>query len=379
MDAVELWAAVQLTALGGDTEGLLGAAAAAGLHLRQIEPLPGGFAARCAAWHYLPLAGLARRRRVRLRVTRRRGLWFRLRPLARRAGLWVGLAVFLPLLLWARGLVWAVEYPGMTPGQEARAAAALRTVGLEPGAPVTQALLTAGEYALLEGGEFAWASVNFFGGRLTVEAAPARNAPEIFSGNLQGLKASAAGVVTEINLKSGTPLVTPGATVTEGQTLIGTSRTERDGTLIYQPAAGSVLARFEWSAAHTQALESHSPALTGEADTRRVIRWAGRELVLPFGPGEDSGGLAITRHIQPDLWGLPLPFSVEETTFYQQQPAELRYSDETALALARLACLQALEEEYPDAQLVAQRENVQRTADAVHYDVVYTVIADIAR
>ena len=33
----------------------------------------------------------------------------------------------------------------------------------------------------------------------------------------------------------------------------------------------------------------------------------------------------------------------------------------------------------PDAQLVAQRENVQRTADAVHYDVVYTVIADIAR
>ena len=196
---------------------------------------------------------------------------------------------------------------------------------------------------------------------------------------MQGLKASAAGVVTEINLKSGTPLVTPGATVAEGQTLIGTSRTERDGTLIYQPAAGSVRARFEWSAAHTQPLDSQSPALTGEADTRRVIRWAGRELALPFGPGEDSGGLAITRHIQPDLWGLPLPFSVEETTYYQQQPAELRYSDETALALARLACLQALEEEYPDAQLVAQRENVQRTADAVHYDVVYTVIADIAR
>src|SRR5699024_11381829 len=104
---------------------LLVTVAAAVLQLSQFEPLPGGFAARCAAWHYLPLAGLARRRRVRLRVTRRRGLWFRLRPLARRAGLWVGLAVFLPLLLWARGLVWAVEYPGMTPGQEARAAAAL--------------------------------------------------------------------------------------------------------------------------------------------------------------------------------------------------------------------------------------------------------------
>ena len=49
MDAVELWAAVALTAQGGDTEGLLGAAAREGLHLRRVEPLPGGFSARCAA------------------------------------------------------------------------------------------------------------------------------------------------------------------------------------------------------------------------------------------------------------------------------------------------------------------------------------------
>ena len=135
MEAVQLWAGVAFTACGGDTEGLLNDAAGAGLHLARVAAQPGGFCGHCAAWRYRPLAALARRRRVRLRVKRRQGLFFRLRPLLRRTGLWVGLGLFLPLLVWSRGLVWAVEYEGMTPGQQARAAALLReSAGLMPGA-----------------------------------------------------------------------------------------------------------------------------------------------------------------------------------------------------------------------------------------------------
>ena len=139
MEAVQLWAGVTFSARGGHTEALLNDAAGAGLQLAAIVPRPGGFDGRCAAWRYRRLAKLARQRRVRLQVQKRRGLFFRLRPLLRRTGLWVGLAVFLPLLLWSRGLVWSVFYTDMTPGQQARAAALLReNAGLEPGARVSQ-------------------------------------------------------------------------------------------------------------------------------------------------------------------------------------------------------------------------------------------------
>lgn len=378
MDAVELWAAVALTAQGGDTEGLLGAAAREGLHLRRVEPLPGGFSARCAAGRYLQLASLARRRRVRLRVTRRRGLRFLLRPLFRRAGLWAGLACFLPLILWARGLVWAVEYPGLTPGQQARAEAALRSVELMPGARVTQSLLSDGEFALLESGEFAWASVNFFGGRLTVEAAPARAAPEIFSGSLQALRAKADGVVTEVTLKSGTPLVAPGQQVAAGQDLIGTARSERDGTLIFEPAAGSVIARFEWDASCDQPLEAAAPLLTGETETLYSLFFSGKRVSLPVSPDQAPADAAVTRHIQPDLLGLPLPFSIEETTLYRRQAGTVYYPDDLALSMARLHCLEALCAEYPDARIVARRENVEMDSGLLRYSVTYTLLADIA-
>ena len=110
MDAVTLWAGVQFQAQNGDTDGLLTEAARQGLHLSEVLPCPGGFTARCAAWHYQRLAALARRKHVLLRIQAKTGLFFRLRPLLRRTGLWAGILLFVPLLLWLQGFVWTVQF-----------------------------------------------------------------------------------------------------------------------------------------------------------------------------------------------------------------------------------------------------------------------------
>lgn len=382
MEAVQLWAGVAFTALNGDTEGLLNDAASTGIHLSRISAQPGGFSGCCAAWRYRKLASLARRRRVRLQVQRRRGLFFRLRPLFRRTGLWVGMAVFVPLLLWSRGLIWSVDYGSLTAGQQARAAVVLREeTGLEPGVRVTQELLTAGEYALLKSGEFSWASLNFFGGRLEVEAAAAKQVPAIFSGKLQTLHARTGGLVTEVNLKSGTALVVPGQQVETGQPLISTSRTERDGTPIFAPAAGIVMARFEWGAEYDQPLSAEVPLLTGRTHTKLRLSCGGLQIRLP---GLDGGligptpnDIEITRHVQLELYGLPLPVAVEETVRYQRRIREVTYTDDLALAMARLHCLQELAEEWPHAQIVAQKESVEMRSDHLHYAVTYTILDNI--
>ena len=83
-------------------------------------------------------------------------------------------------------------------------------------------------------------------GKLVAEAAAAKPVPDIAAGTLHGLRARVSGTVVRTNLVSGTMLVVPGQAVEAGQGLIGTARAERDGTLIFQPAAGSVRAQFEW-------------------------------------------------------------------------------------------------------------------------------------
>ena len=313
---------------------------------------------------------------MRLRVEKRLGLFFRLRPLLRRTGLWAGLALFIPLLLWSQQFVWAVDTSTLTRGQAARAFAVLRQADLAPGAAATEAKRTAGEYALLESGEFSWASLNFAKGRLEVRAAAAVPKPAIAAGTLHGLRARCAGVVTKTNLTSGTMLVVPGQAVEAGQGLIGTARQERDGTLIFAPAAGTVRAQLEWSDAQSVPLEETVLQPTGRYTVRYRLSAAGQNWTLPsVQPPEQA--LERTRHLQPELLGLPLPCSVEETTFYEQQPQLLRRTEAQALALARLHSLQALYTAFPDAALVARKEDTTCTDTTLEYTAVYTLEADI--
>lgn len=376
MEAASLWAGVRFTARNGSPEALLTDAAAQGLHLYGISARPGGFCGHCAAWQYQRLAALARHRRVRLRVEKRKGLYFLLRPLLRRKGLWVGLAAWGLVLVWLQGLVWAVDYGSLTTGQRARAGAVLRSCGLQPGAAVTEELLRTGEYALLEGGEFSWASLNFEKGRLAVEAAPARARPEIAAGTLHGLRAKCNGTVLRTNLTSGTMLVAPGQTVEAGQGLIGTARSERNGTLIFVPAAGTVVAQLEWQTDQSVPLAEALPQLTGENRTSYRLFFAGHSSVfLPSAP--DGDGLCRTRHLQLEIFGLPLPCAVEETTYYGQQQKIMHRTEAQALTLARLQGLRALHDAFPDAEILARREECTVQEEALYYNAVYTVAADI--
>ena len=376
MEPVRFWAAVEFTAQNGGTDALLTAAAQAGLHPYRVVPLPGGFEAHCAAWQYRRFAALARKNRVRLRLQKKQGLYFVLRPLLRRVGLWVGFALFVPLLLWAQGFIWAADYSTLTPGQAARAAAVLRENGLQPGSAVTEEKLTAGEYALLRSGEFSWASLNFARGRLEVEAAATAPKPDIAAGTLHGIRAKRGGVVVSTNLVSGTMLAKPGQTVEAGQGLIGTARSERDGTLIFVPAAGTVRAQFEWSGSRQIALTEPILQKTGHSVSSYRLNCFGQAISLPAAKVPEQAE-KHTRHFQPELFGLPLPCSVQEVCRYEQQETALLRTEEQAAALARMQCLQALYAAWPDAELLARKEDCTVNGDVLDYTAVYTIVADI--
>lgn len=378
MEPVRLWAAVEFTARSGSTEALLTAAARAGLHLYGMTALPGGFCGHCAAWQYPRLAALARRYRVRLRVRKKQGLYFRVRPLLRRAGLWAGLAVFLPLLLWTQQFVWFADTSTLTAGQAARASATLREASLQPGSAVTEAKLAAGEYALLHSGEFSWASLNFAKGRLEVEAAAAKPKPDIAAGTLHGIRARCSGTVVRTNLVSGTMLVVPGQQVEAGQGLIGTARSERDGTLIFAPAAGTVLAQFEWNDTRTVPLEENVFQYTGGCTRSIELLVFGQAFALPAASAPENAVLTA-RHYQPELplLGLALPCSIREICRYGQQPETLCRTEEQAAALARLQSLQALYAAWPDAERIARKEDCTVNDGRLNYTVTYTIVADI--
>lgn len=381
MPSSPLFSSVRFRAWNGSPEAFLMRAAEARLSLTSLSALPGGVRGVCPARQYRALCRLARRCRMSVRLERRQGAFFALRPLLRRTGLWAGLALGVPLLLWAQGFVWVIRCPGLTPGQTARVCALLReSCALRPGQRAAEPLFADGETALVTSGEFAWASLNFSRGRLTVEASPARPVPDIAAGSPQGLTARADGVVLRVNLTGGTALVSPGDTVAAGQLLISTERLDRSGAPLREPAAGQVFARVTFTAEAAQPLHTEGQTLAAPRTAARRLFFAGRYFDLPTlqktaAPPAET----FLRHWQPTLLGLPLPLEWEETLTLPAQPAALEYTAAQAADLVRLRCRQSLAAAWPDAECIARAETVTEEDGVVVCRAVYTLAADIVR
>ena len=171
-------------------------------------------------------------------------------------------------------------------------------------------------------------------------------------------------------------LVVPGQTVEAGQGLIGTARSERDGTLIFAPAAGTVVAQLEWETNQSIPLAETLPQLTGANKANYRLFFAGHSTALLTSASERDG-LYRTRHLQLEVFGLPLPCAVEETAFYGQRQETIYRTEAQALTLARLQGLRALHDAFPDADILARRETCTVQEETLHYNAVYTVAADI--
>ena len=118
------------------------------------------------------------------------------------------------------------------------------------------------------------------------------------------------------------------------------------------------------------------PQLTGKNTTNYKLFFAEHSAALsPSAP--DGDGLCRTRHLQLEVFGLPLPCAVEETIYYGQQQKMMYRTEAQALTLARLQGLRALHDAFPDAEIFARREECTVQEDALHYHAVYTVAADI--
>ena len=371
-------ATVRFSAQGGRYARFLSDCLAAGIPLTGVEPCGEGVRAWAPARAYKRLRPLARRHRTRLRVLERRGLWFRLRPLRRRWGLAVGAAVFCLLLWGMQQLIWAIDCQGLDPARQQTARALLTEAGLWPGARVTRELLEQGEQALLDWDDLAWASLSFSQGRLRVEAAPALDTLPVEGNDPVDLVAAADGVILSVNAQEGFVCKTAGQTVARGEVLIAARQADRNEVLRTAHPRGQVIARVTRTFTCEQPLVCRSEAPTGDMESTYALQtfWG----VLLLSDQElPAGGEIRTYHRQLSLLGLLLPVTLRETVWVERGVVEQTLSRETARQFARLACMRALYEAFPDAELRTSTEEESWEGEVLRYSLTLCFDADIAR
>ena len=371
---------VRFRAEGGDAENLLTACAGQGIPVSGVRATALGFTAWTPARCYHRLRPLARRSHTRVRLAKKQGLCFVLLRWRGRWGLVLGPLVLAAVLAFSGNVVWAIRFDGVPAAQQIQLRSQLLQAGIWEGAWLRPDSLDAARQELLvQNEEYSWLTLNFYRGRLVVEASQLRPAPELPQGQSCDLVSVADGVVLEVNIQSGQPLCSPGQTVAKGQQLAAGRYQDRDGRLFEVQSAGEVMAQVTFRCQAQQPMETTValPQSGGRSGRRLLVLGQ----TIPLGPQPQAGPeeQASVSSRPLTILGFALPATLEETWVTGSVQQTVTFTEEQALELAKLACREQLLQQLPGAEIQSERVYSRLEQGKLQVEMELVAVAQIAQ
>ena len=229
----------------GDFERFLTLCAKNEVRIWNIERKNGKITACTTISGYKEFLIFRRKTRAKIRITKKKGFPFFIKPILRRKGIVFGILAFILIYMFLSCHIWSVKVEGNEKISEAQLLSAAKELGLHTGAlkkSINAAMIK--EEIMYKFFDISWASVNTLGNTVTICVKEKTEKPEIIDKTApSNVYASFSGQIIEIDTFGGTPKVKVGDAVTKGQMLISAvmQKSETEEYLVH--AYGNVIAR----------------------------------------------------------------------------------------------------------------------------------------
>ena len=175
--------------VGGFPEKMVSELLKNGVVMRNVRLLASEISGECSPFTYYKVAKTARKNGVRLRVKKRRGLYFELSRYKTRGGLYAGFLVFVMMISLNKTRVLDIVVTGDAPREQTLKI--LSECGIEEGAALSGLNFSKAEQRLmLEIENCAWVDVSREGFRVKAEVRKGDEAPEVEGKNPRNITAS---------------------------------------------------------------------------------------------------------------------------------------------------------------------------------------------
>lgn len=328
---------VWFRAEGGFPEKLVNDAAAAGISLSESRREGEYLFACCAAKDYRRLRPLARRACMRLRLVRKSGLYFRLFPYRKRAGIPVGLALAAVLLTVLSRRIWIVQPEGNAALSNEKIVETAAALGVYPGCrieDIDMEVLRLRALDLLP--ETVYVSVNPGGCVARVSVNEREPAPDIqdFKKNFSNLVATRDGKILSTEIYSGQGTVAVGEGVTAGTLLVSGAVESASGNTVLRRSAGKILAQTVHTLSVTVPLTEEELLPDGSSFFRPSLRFLSWEIPL-YTCGEPTGDYAVSVYRRlPQHGALTLPIGFIHRRYDRLQKTAVLHTAAEAAVLA---------------------------------------------
>ncbi len=331
----------------------------------------------CAADDYAKLRPLARRACMRMRVQKKRGLPFWLKPLRHRGGLFLGVLLFFVILHSLSSRVWVVEVVGNTHVSQEEILQTLASLGVGEGTVFNDIDISGLQLETLQQlPALTWLAVNQKGSTLTVEVRERQPAAPIEETAPSNILSTHDGVIVKLHVESGQAAVKVGDAVTKDSLLISGVVDSKVGPLLKR-AVGTVVARTQESimvtVPLTQTVTDPSPKTVEELSFHLL----GFTVPL-YTPTKHNGNYTLVKKDYPlRVYGRKLPIGFSKQCYVFEQTKTVHHSEEETLQLAKEKLHQSEQEQFADATVEKAVIKEHRTKEGWQLVGTYTCVRQI--
>ncbi len=294
----------------------------------------GVFRVRMSVSSFRRLPSVARRAMCSVHIIEKSGMPFFTYRFRKRAALICGCAVFC-LIAWVfTSFVWVINIDGFDELDTEKLRSALANAGLSVGTYTPSVNISSlRNSVLIDMPELSYVSVNFSGSHANITARKRISPPEVLAKEIPcDIIADKDGVICDITVKTGTPEVLRGDTVTKGQILASGYMTGRAGSTVVTHADAEIKVRTWRKKSSRMPKKYEEKIYTGREKSLYTIILFGNRIKLYTNSGISYAKCdKIIEKTDLVLFeGLTLPVSVERAKYREYKTEAAQMTSETA-------------------------------------------------
>ena len=235
---------VDFTASGKFPERFINITAKNGVNIWNPVPVKNAISASMYLSDYKKIRTLAKKSRVKTKITAKHGMPFIVNRYKARTGLFAGAVFGIILCIFLSNFIWSVKISGTEEISNTYLESLLSDNGISVGVWKNNLDVDQIERNIQRKcGDVRWMSINITGSLVTVEVKETYKKPKLdTSKNPCNVKAVKDGVITRIQAYNGKPVVTKGSGVVNGQVLVSGLDETKQGDMRYLRANAKVFA-----------------------------------------------------------------------------------------------------------------------------------------
>ena len=322
---------VEFSGVGGYREKMLSELLESGISVKNVKITDIGITGEVSPFDYYNVAAAARRNGVQIRAGRRRGLYFTLSRYHTRAGLYVGLLLFIMTLSLWQTRVQDISITGDV--SKTQIMEILESVGIYEGAATAKLPVSMAEHKImLEVENCSWVDVSCEGFRVNVRVEKGTEPPELEGENPRNIIAARPAMIINQTVRKGASVVGNGSGVNTGDLLVSGIFPDGGGHIFTVHADAEIIGQWEDSVEFYVPYNETVNVADGEKKTFKYFVYRDDVYPLFFGKAKAENSVYSEETSPLKIFGADTPFFIRTGTFTAYNEKTLTRSPETAVS-----------------------------------------------